>query len=30
LKDPDVIIAQMTELKPIAAQVTDVRRAIEL
>ena len=30
LKDPDVIIEQMTELKPIAATVTDVRRAIEL
>jgi len=30
LKDPDVIIGQMRELKPIAATVTDVRRAIEL
>src|SRR6266446_5427893 len=30
LKDPDVIIPQMKELKPIAATVTDVRRAIEL
>jgi len=30
LKDPDVIIGQMKELKPIAATVTDVRRAIEL
>ena len=30
LKDPDVIIGQMSELKPIAATVTDVRRAIEL
>jgi threonine synthase len=30
LKDPDVIIEQMRELKPIAATVTDVRRAIEL
>jgi threonine synthase len=30
LKDPDVIIARMNELKPIAATVTDVRRAIEL
>ena len=30
LKDPDVIIARMKELKPIAATVTDVRRAIEL
>jgi threonine synthase len=30
LKDPDVIIGQMTELKPIAATVADVRRAIEL
>src|SRR5215467_3349983 len=30
LKDPDVIIGRMTELKPIAATVTDVRRAIEL
>jgi threonine synthase len=28
LKDPDVIIGQMKELKPIAATVTDVRRAI--
>jgi threonine synthase len=30
LKDPDVIIRQMRELKPIAATVADVRRAIEL
>jgi threonine synthase len=30
LKDPDVILGQMSELKPIAATVTDVRRAIEL
>jgi threonine synthase len=30
LKDPDVIIGQMRELKPVAATVTDVRRAIEL
>src|SRR5882724_761161 len=30
LKDPDVIIRRMSELKPIAATVTDVRRAIEL
>ena len=30
LKDPDVIIGRMKELKPIAATVTDVRRAIEL
>src|SRR6266566_5053215 len=30
LKDPDVIIRRMKELKPIAATVTDVRRAIEL
>jgi threonine synthase len=30
LKDPEVIIEQMKELKPIAATVTDVRRAIEL
>jgi len=30
LKDPDVITGRMTELKPIAATVTDVRRAIEL
>jgi len=29
LKDPDVIIGQMRELKPIAATVGDVRRAIE-
>jgi threonine synthase len=29
LKDPDVIIGQMSKLKPIAATVTDVRRAIE-
>jgi threonine synthase len=30
LKDPDVIIKQLRELKPVAATVTDVRRAIEL
>jgi threonine synthase len=30
LKDPDVIIGQMKELKPIAATVADVRRAMEL
>jgi len=30
LKDPDVIIGQTSKLKPIAATVTDVRRAIEL
>ena len=30
LKDPDVIIGRMKELKPIAATVTDVRTAIEL
>jgi threonine synthase len=30
LKDPDVITGQRRELKPIAATVTDVRRAIEL
>jgi threonine synthase len=30
LKDPDVIIGRMKELKPIAATVADVRRAIEL
>jgi threonine synthase len=30
LKDPEVILGQMTELKPIAATVADVRRAIEL
>jgi threonine synthase len=30
LKDPDVIIGQMRELKPIAAGMADVRRAIEL
>ena len=30
LKDPDVIIGRMKELKPIAATVTDVRREIEL
>jgi len=30
LKDPDVIIRQLKELKPIAATVSDVRRAIEL
>ena len=30
LKDPDVIIGQMKELKPIATTVADVRRAMEL
>jgi threonine synthase len=30
LKDPDVIIGRMKELKPIAATVVDVRRAIGL
>jgi threonine synthase len=30
LKDPDVIVGQMKELKPVAASVADVRRAIEL
>jgi threonine synthase len=30
LKDPDVIIGQMRELKPIGATVADVRRAIEV
>jgi threonine synthase len=30
LKDPDVIIERMKELKPVAATVTDVQRAIEL
>jgi len=30
LKDPDVIIGQMKELKPVSATVSDVRRAIEL
>jgi threonine synthase len=30
LKDPDVIIRRMKELKAVAATVTDVRRAIEL
>jgi threonine synthase len=30
LKDPDVIIGRMKELKPVAATVTDVRREIEL
>ena len=30
LKDPDVIIGRMKELKPIAATLKDVRRAIEL
>ena len=30
LKDPDVIIGQMKELKPVTATVSDVRRAIEL
>jgi threonine synthase len=30
LKDPDVIIGQITQLKPVAATVADVRRAIEV
>jgi threonine synthase len=30
LKDPDVIIRRMKELKPVAPRITDVRRAIEL
>jgi threonine synthase len=30
LKDPDVVMGRMKELKPIAATVTDVQRAIEL
>src|SRR6184192_1275806 len=30
LKDPDVIIRRMKELKPVAATIMDVRRAIEL
>jgi threonine synthase len=30
LKDPDVIIKRMRELKPVAATVSDVRRAIEM
>jgi threonine synthase len=30
LKDPDVIIGQMKMLKPVAATIADVRRAIEL
>ena len=30
LKDPDVIIGQMKELKPVPATVNDVRRVIEL
>jgi threonine synthase len=30
LKDPDVIIGRMKELKPVAARVSDVRRSIEL
>ena len=30
LKDPDVIIGRMKELKPVAATVTDVGRVIEL
>jgi threonine synthase len=30
LKDPDVIIGQMKELKPVAATIADVRCAIEL
>jgi threonine synthase len=30
LKDPDVIIGRMKDLKPVAATVVDVRRAIEV
>jgi threonine synthase len=30
LKDPDVVIGRMKELKPVAATMTDVLRAIEL
>jgi threonine synthase len=30
LKDPDVVLQRMRESKPVAATVTDVRRAIEL
>ena len=30
LKDPDVIIGQMKELKPVSGTISDVRRAIEL
>src|SRR5947209_8423710 len=30
LKDPDAIIQQMNELKPVAPTINDVRRAIEL
>ena len=30
LKDPDVIVGQMKELKPVDATINDVRRAIEL
>jgi threonine synthase len=30
LKDPDIIIQRMRELKPVAATLADVRRAIEL
>jgi threonine synthase len=30
LKDPDVVLQRMQELKPVAATVTDVRRAIDL
>jgi threonine synthase len=30
LKDPEVIIERMKELKPVAATVTDVRRALKL
>src|SRR5262245_20944653 len=30
LKDPDVVIGQMKELKPVTATVSDVRRAFEL
>jgi threonine synthase len=30
LKDPDVIIRQLRELKPVAASANDVRRAMEL
>jgi hypothetical protein len=30
LKDPDVIIGQLKELKPVDTTVNEVRRAIEL
>jgi hypothetical protein len=30
LKDPDPITQRMKELKPVAASVTEVRRAIDL